>query len=97
MRDRIQARLQLMLDHGYVAECQRLIDEGWERDLKPFKAFAYRFMMDHVANEMSLEDAVMKTELGTWRLLRKQRTWARSLQWQPLTIKKARELSESVF
>ena len=38
-------------------------------------------MLAAARGDISEEEALEKTEFGSWRLVRKQRTWARGLGW----------------
>ena len=86
LRERIDARLTSMLDLGYVDEVRKLLEAGWAPTLKPMKSFAYRHMVAHVLGQETLEESVRKTGRDTWRLARKQRNWARSMGWTPVSL-----------
>lgn len=89
LRSRLQLRLQKMLQNGYVEECKQILKHGWNRELKPLKSFSYRYMLAHANGELSIDEAIEQTELGTWKLVRKQRTWARNLNWNSITREEA--------
>jgi tRNA dimethylallyltransferase len=89
LRQRIRTRIGRMIEEGYLEECQRLIDEGWSPNLKPLRSFSYRFMLEYVMGEKERIEALWETEKGTWRLARKQRTWARGMNWTPIGVEEA--------
>jgi tRNA dimethylallyltransferase len=91
LRDRVAARLQIMMNHGYLEEVRGLLDAGWDSELKPLKSFAYRYIIAHVQGRMDIAEALRCTERDTWRFARKQRSWARSLEWIATGIDQARE------
>ena len=97
MRERIQERLRIMMENGYLDECKSIQQQGWNHNCKPLKAFAYRYLLAHLRGELSLEEAIYKTEVGTWRLLRKQRMWARGLGWDAMSVNQAREKGDKIF
>ena len=97
LRERLRARLQQMLAQGYVEECIQILEHGWSRDLKPLKSFSYRYMLAHASGEMELDEALELTELGTWKLVRKQRTWARSLGWESSSIEAANAAAKKMW
>ena len=91
LRERIGKRINLMLEEGYLEECQRIIDEGWNLREKPLLSFSYKFLLQHLKGELILEEALEKTEIGTWHLARKQRIWGRNIGWPIHSIEEARE------
>ena len=54
-------------------------------------------MLTHANGELSLEEALELTELGTWKLVRKQRTWARNLNWNAMTKEQAIQKAKSIW
>ncbi|MEC7987052.1 MAG: tRNA (adenosine(37)-N6)-dimethylallyltransferase MiaA [Myxococcota bacterium] len=91
VRDRIQQRLSVMMQNGYLDECRNILHEGWNLNEKPLKSFSYRYMLQAAKGDMATEEALEKTEFGSWRLVRKQRTWARGLGWEPIHTEEALE------
>lgn len=81
LRERIMLRLTSMVEQGYWEECQRILDEGWDIQSKPLLSFSYRYMLDCLKRGGNKEEALEKTGFGTWKLVRKQRTWGNGLQW----------------
>ena len=81
IRERIAMRIQQMVAHGYWEECERIIDEGWSLHEKPLISFSYRYMLSCLQENGEKEEALEKTRLGTWKLVRKQRTWGKHLGW----------------
>ena len=83
LRPRIGQRIDQMLEKGYLTECQRILDSGWNLQAKPLQSFSYKYWLTHLQGELSFEEARERTEIGTWHLARKQRTWARNIGWLP--------------
>jgi len=81
LRTRIQARLQLMIGAGYVEETRRVLQAGVSPQHRILRSFAYRHLVEHVQQSLPVDEALRRTERDTWRLARKQRTWARGLGW----------------
>ena len=90
LRPAIGQRIQKMLQEGYLEECQRIISEGWSLDEKPLKSFAYRYFLQCAQGNISLAEAVSLTEVGTWHLARKQKTWSRNMGWKPMSLLEAK-------
>jgi tRNA dimethylallyltransferase len=77
--ERIDRRVRLMLDRGYVAEVRALLDRGYARTLKPMQSLGYRHLCDHLLDGLDLGEAARRTARDTRRFARKQRTWMRQL------------------
>lgn len=97
LRDRIDLRLQRMVAAGYVEEVEELLAAGWGPELKPMKSFSYRHLVKLVQGELALEEAIRLTARDTWRLARKQRSWARSMKWAPETPESVMPAAERAF
>ena len=81
IRERIALRIEQMVADGYWEECQRILQEGWSMEAKPLISFSYRYMLSCLQENGDKEEALEKTRLGTWKLVRKQRTWGKHLGW----------------
>lgn len=97
LRPRIAARLRQMLDQGYLDELQSALERGVPREARPLRSFSYRHLLDHLDGSVSLEEALRRTERDTWRLARKQRTWARGMGWTPVGPEEARQAAALCF
>lgn len=83
LRERIDLRVQRMMERGYLAEVQRLLDAGYDRGLKPMQSLGYRHLADHLLDSLPLDEATWRTRRDTWRFARKQRGWSRQHpQWE---------------
>ena len=83
LRPRIGMRIEQMLESGYLEECQHILDSDWDVQAKPLQSFSYKYWLSHLQGGLSFEEAKERTEIGTWHLARKQRTWARNIGWTP--------------
>ncbi len=83
LRERIQARLQGMVDAGYIDEVRALWARGVDPTWKPLRSFAYVHLLQWAGGQLPLDEALRRTERDTWLLARKQRTWARGMGWAP--------------
>ena len=90
LRPRIGMRIDQMLESGYLAECQRILDLDWDIQAKPLQSFSYKYWLSHLQGALSFDEAKERTEIGTWHLARKQRTWARNIGWTSLPHHEAR-------
>ena len=77
LHERIDRRIDEMLERGFLDEVQGLLDRGYGPELKPMMGLGYRRLCQHLAGELSLEEAVTKIRSDTKRLARRQKTWFR--------------------
>ena len=72
---RIDARIELMLENGFLDEVQALLNKGYSADLPNMSAIGYREMVAYLQGEMSLEDAVARMKRLTRIFVRRQANW----------------------
>jgi tRNA dimethylallyltransferase len=72
---RIDARINAMLDNGFEAEVRRLLAAGYTPELSTLSAIGYREMVAYIRGEMSLADAVVLMKRLTRRYVRQQYNW----------------------
>ena len=66
-------------------------DRKWDLSAKPLQSFSYKFLLQHLDGDLKLDEAIERTEIGTWHLARKQRTWARNIGWKSCTPEQGRK------
>ena len=71
---RIERRVQLMMEAGWLEEVRRLVHAG-HQDAHPMGALGYRQLSAHLRGELDLEEAVRQTVRDTRRFARRQMTW----------------------
>lgn len=85
LRERIARRFQLMLEQGFEAEVQRLLDRGdLDPELPSMRSVGYRQMAEYLRDEISHKEMVEKAINATRQLAKRQMTWLRSeteLHW----------------
>jgi len=74
---RIHARLDAMLEGGWIAEVRGLLESGLPGDAKPFDFIGYRELREHLEGKMTLEAAKEAIALATRRYAKRQITWFR--------------------
>lgn len=72
---RIDARIDHMLDQGWVDEVRRLLAKGFEPGLPSFSAIGYPQIVEVVQGKRSLEEAVTEIRRRTRVLVRRQANW----------------------
>ncbi len=79
LHQRIEARLDLMLENGFLGEVRRLMDRpGLDRDAPSMRAVGYRQIWAHLAGECTLEEGRYRALVATRQLAKRQFTWLRS-------------------
>ncbi len=85
LHQRIDERVERMVERGFVAEVESLLKRGYSADLPSMSAVGYREICAHLAGEMTLAMAVERTKAGTHRLARHQHAWFKPsderIQW----------------
>ena len=72
---RIDARIQGMLDAGFVAEVQALLAAGYGPELPSLSAIGYHQMIQYLQGEIDLAEAVMLMKRITRQFVRRQANW----------------------
>jgi tRNA dimethylallyltransferase len=88
LQDRVRLRVDRMLELGFLDEVRRLLPGGLRNSPTAAKALGYQQLleiMDEAGNlRGELAGAVDATVRGTWRFVRRQRSWFRRdprIQW----------------
>lgn len=74
---RIELRVNLMWDQGFVAEVEQLMEQGLAEGVTARKALGYAQIIEALAGESSLATAKSETIRLTKRYARKQESWFR--------------------
>ncbi|THB81506.1 MAG: tRNA (adenosine(37)-N6)-dimethylallyltransferase MiaA [Desulfobacteraceae bacterium] len=72
---RINTRVDLMMEQGLVQEVERLVDMGYDFDLKPMQSIGYKHAGMVLKQESTLERAVELLKRDTRRYAKRQFTW----------------------
>jgi len=75
---RIEQRVFHMMEQGFVAEVEGLLEMGFGPDLKPMQSLGYRQVVRHLAGEYPIEAAVREIQKDTRHYARRQMTWFRN-------------------
>lgn len=85
---RIDARVDRMMEEGFLEEVARLLDRGYEPELRRIRSLGYGELTAHLKGEQSLEEAVELTRRNTRRFAKRQLTWFRRdprVYWFPVS------------
>ncbi len=75
---RINERVEVMLEKGFVDEVKDLLEKGFSSELKPLKSIGYRQIIDYLQGHLSLDQAIADTKQATRRYAKRQLTWFRN-------------------
>lgn len=88
--ERINKRVDIMLEEGLINEVKNLLEKGYSNNLKPMKSIGYRHITDYLLNNVSWDDTVFLFKRDTRRYAKRQLTWFRKdpeIKWfQPSEI-----------
>lgn len=87
LRQRIDARFDWMMANGAVAECEAVLDSGWNPEIPSARALGAAEIIASLKGEMTLEEAVESAKIATRQYAKRQRTWLRSKMghWQAVS------------
>lgn len=76
LNPRIELRTHLMFERGFLEEVEALVkDHGLIAESTAGRAIGYAQVLDALAGELTLDEAVERTVTGTRRYVRRQRAW----------------------
>ena len=75
---RIDARIDAMLEQGWIEEVRRLLAAGVSPDLPSMSAIGYRELADYIAGRSTLEAAVREIRRASRVFVRRQANWFKS-------------------
>ncbi len=84
LRDRIDRRVEPMFEQGLVAETERLLRRGLQRNRTAMQAIGYRQVVEHILGQRSLPDTIALVKQKTRQFARRQMTWFRhqaNVEW----------------
>jgi tRNA dimethylallyltransferase len=75
--ERIDRRVDMMMEQGLVAEVQKLKEIGCSRQMVSMQGLGYKEILDYLDNKISLEEAVYIIKRETRHFAKRQLTWFR--------------------
>lgn len=73
--ERIDKRVDLMVEEGLVDEVNHLLEQGYGRDLVSMQGLGYKEICAYLENEISLEEAIYILKRDTRHFAKRQLTW----------------------
>jgi tRNA dimethylallyltransferase len=75
--DRINRRVDLMIEQGLEEEVKQLLEKGYQESLPSMQGIGYKEMIAYCKGECSLEEAIYQIKLNTRHFAKRQLTWFR--------------------
>ncbi|MEC7242687.1 MAG: tRNA (adenosine(37)-N6)-dimethylallyltransferase MiaA [Myxococcota bacterium] len=76
--ERIDRRVHQMMEDGYLAEVERLLNAGYHpKHTKPMRSLGYRHLSEHLTDGLGLDEAIRRTQRDTRKFARRQRKMIR--------------------
>ncbi|MCG0277815.1 MAG: tRNA (adenosine(37)-N6)-dimethylallyltransferase MiaA [Thermanaeromonas sp.] len=97
--ERINLRVDKMLEAGLVEEVRGLLRKGYSPDLPALQALGYKEIIAYLQGKVSLEEAIYILKRNTRRYAKRQLTWFRRdprIRWWEVEPEKFEEISSSV-
>jgi tRNA dimethylallyltransferase len=82
--DRIDERVEQMLEHGFLQEVEKLMEMGYGPELKPMQSLGYKQMVQFLMKEAKWDEAVRLIKRDTRHYAKRQLTWFKAdpeVQW----------------
>ena len=73
--ERIDQRVDLMIEAGLVDEVKKLLAMGYSADLKSMQSIGYRHMAEFLAERLPWDEGVRILKRDTRRFAKRQFTW----------------------
>lgn len=75
--DRINRRVDIMMEKGLIDEVKRLKSMGYTADMQPMKGIGYKEILYYLDGNISLEEAIYLIKKGSRNYAKRQLTWFR--------------------
>ncbi len=73
--EKINQRVIKMIEKGWIEEVKNLLNKGYSPDLRPFKAIGYKYIIQYIKGNLSLEKAIYLIQRDTRHYAKRQLTW----------------------
>lgn len=80
LHERINRRVDLMMEQGFLEEVEGLLRRGYGPHLKSMKSLGYRHMVQHLTGGVELSEVLRTMRRDTRRYAKRQMTWFRREQ-----------------
>ena len=98
--ERINQRVDIMIDRGLVQEVERLLNEGVSPSCQAMKGIGYKEIIAYLQGEVSLDYAIDHIKKATRHFAKRQLTWFRKMpyiQWYDVDNYEPDELMGGIY
>jgi tRNA dimethylallyltransferase len=95
--DRIDERVDTMIEKGLLKEVEALMEKGYGPGLRPMQSLGYKQMTQFISQGMEWDEAIRQMKRDTRRYAKRQLTWFKAvpeIAWRSETADKKRIFSE---
>lgn len=78
--ERINKRVDMMLENGLVEEVQKLVSLGYDKYTVAMQGIGYKEILAYLRGDMSYEESIEKIKMESRRYAKRQLTWFRRLE-----------------
>ena len=75
--DRINKRVDIMMEKGLLDEVKNLLNMGYSKDLVSMQGLGYKEMVSYTEGSLSMDGAIDKLKQSTRHFAKRQLTWFR--------------------
>lgn len=98
--ERINQRVDLMIEQGLIEEVQSILGQGFSKDLQSLRTVGYREVISYLEGEFTKDQMIEKIKTNTRRYAKRQLTWFRRwdfIQWMDADTLSVEEMKELVL
>lgn len=98
--ERVNQRVEIMLESGLIEEVKYLLDLGIPKDSNPMKGIGYRQVIQYLDGEIEYAKMVELLKRDTRHYAKRQLTWFRTMEnilWIDLTVVEPEEALRKIF
>lgn len=98
--ERINYRVDQMIETGLIEEVKNLLDCGYTPELIAFKGLGYKEIIAYLEGQYDLEEAITILKRDTRRYAKRQLTWFnryQEIQWYNLTDQSSSNIIEAIL
>jgi len=74
---RIESRVDTMIQQGLVDEVRQILDMGYDRNLQSLQTVGYKEIIEYLDGKLSLDEAIDRIKINTRQYSKRQATWFR--------------------
>jgi len=86
--ERVDRRVNAMLEAGLVDEVEALLNAGYSPDLTSLQGLGYKEVVDYLQGTCTLDEAAKRVKRGTRKFAKRQMTWFKReprMRWMDIT------------